>query len=103
MVINCFNKTGQPQPPSIHWDEDFAYNSASASAGDYLSAAEWKAKLAGKNVKFISYHPDFQYFAERFGLTHVGTIQPKPGIEPTSVSTPSTRYLMARPVGPVSR
>jgi len=43
---------------------------------------EWKSKLAGKNVKFISYHPDFQYFAERFGLTHVGTIQPKPGIEP---------------------
>ena len=43
-------KTGQPQPPTFHWDEDFAYNSASASAGDYLSAAEWKAKLAGAEV-----------------------------------------------------
>jgi len=44
--------------------------------------AGWKSRLAGKNIKFISYHPDFQYFAERFGLQFVGTIQPKPGVEP---------------------
>ncbi len=42
----------------------------------------WKAKLAGKNIKFVCYHPDLAYFAARFGLTQVGTIQPKPGIEP---------------------
>jgi zinc/manganese transport system substrate-binding protein len=44
--------------------------------------AAWKAKLAGKNIRFVSYHPDLSYFAARFGLTQVGTIQPKPGIEP---------------------
>ncbi len=44
--------------------------------------AGWKAKLAGKRIKFVSYHPDMVYFAERFGLTHVATIQPKPGVEP---------------------
>jgi zinc/manganese transport system substrate-binding protein len=42
----------------------------------------WKAKLAGKNLKFVCYHPDLSYFAARFGLTQVATIQPKPGIEP---------------------
>lgn len=42
----------------------------------------WKAQLAGKNIKFVSYHPDLPYFAARFGLVQVGTIQPKPGIEP---------------------
>lgn len=42
----------------------------------------WRAKLAGKKIKFVSYHPDLAYFAARFGLTQVGTVQPKPGIEP---------------------
>ena len=42
----------------------------------------WKSKLAGKGIKFVSYHPDMIYFSARFGLTQVGTIQPKPGIEP---------------------
>ena len=43
---------------------------------------EWKQKLAGKNIRFVSYHPVWPYFAERFGVQPVGTIQPKPGIEP---------------------
>ncbi len=44
--------------------------------------AGWRAKLAGKQVKFVSYHADLAYFAARFDLVQVGTIQPKPGIEP---------------------
>ena len=44
--------------------------------------AEWKRKLAGKNIRFVSYHPVWPYFAERFGVQPIGTIQPKPGIEP---------------------
>jgi len=35
-------------------------------------------------VKFISYHQDFTYFADRFGMDYVGTIELKPGIEPTA-------------------
>ena len=42
----------------------------------------WKARLSGKGVRFISYHPDFAYFAQRFGVRQEGTIEPKPGIEP---------------------
>lgn len=41
---------------------------------------EWKAKLT--DTRFISYHPVWVYFAERFGVQPAGTIQPKPGIEP---------------------
>jgi len=37
-----------------------------------------------KGVKFISYHADFTYFADRFGMEYVGTIELKPGIEPTA-------------------
>ena len=44
--------------------------------------AGWKSTLAGKKIKFVSYHSDLPYFAARFGLIQVGTIQPKPGIEP---------------------
>lgn len=43
-------QVGQPQRPSFHWDEDFAYNTASANPGDYLAAAEWQAKLAGAQL-----------------------------------------------------
>ena len=35
-------------------------------------------------MKFVSYHADFTYFADRFGLDYVGTIEFKPGIEPTA-------------------
>ena len=45
---------------------------------------EWK-QLAEplRGVKFVSYHQDTIYFAERFGLLEVGQIEIKPGIEPT--------------------
>jgi hypothetical protein len=41
---------GPPKKPEFKWDEDFKYNSQSASFSDYTSAAEWKAKLAGAEV-----------------------------------------------------
>ena len=36
-----------------------------------------------KGVKFVSYHEHWPYFAERFGLDYFGTIELKPGIDPT--------------------
>ena len=46
---------------------------------------EWEAMAKPlKGVKFVSYHQDFTYFAERYGLDYVGTIEFKPGIEPTA-------------------
>ena len=46
--------------------------------------AEWE-KEAGplRGVKFISYHGHWPYFAERFGMEYFGTIELKPGIDPT--------------------
>ena len=45
---------------------------------------EWKADLAPyKGTKFVSYHEHWPYFAARFGLDYVGTIELKPGIDPT--------------------
>jgi len=36
-----------------------------------------------KGVKFVEYHPEWAYFANRFGMTRVGSVEIKPGIEPT--------------------
>jgi ABC-type Zn uptake system ZnuABC Zn-binding protein ZnuA len=36
-----------------------------------------------KGVKIVTYHLEWSYFAKRFGLQPVGTIEIKPGIEPT--------------------
>jgi zinc/manganese transport system substrate-binding protein len=36
-----------------------------------------------KGVKIVTYHVEWSYFANRFGLQQVGTIELKPGIEPT--------------------
>src|SRR4029453_201385 len=46
--------------------------------------AEWQ-KLAAplRGLKFVSYHQDLVYLAERYGLQQVGTIEVKPGIPPT--------------------
>src|SRR5882672_2833299 len=46
--------------------------------------AEW-AKLMEpyRGTKVVTYHKSFDYFVERFGLELAGTIEPKPGIEPS--------------------
>lgn len=36
-----------------------------------------------RGLRFVSYHQDTIYFAERFGLEEVGQIEIRPGIEPT--------------------
>jgi ABC-type Zn uptake system ZnuABC Zn-binding protein ZnuA len=46
--------------------------------------ARWQQEAAPlKGKKFVSYHPDFVYFAERFGMVQVGTIEIRPGVDPT--------------------
>jgi zinc/manganese transport system substrate-binding protein len=72
-------KLGQLRPESA---SVFKANADKVAALLQGRMAGWQAKLAGKNIKFVSYHADLPYFAARFGLTQVGTIQPKPGIEP---------------------
>ena len=44
----------------------------------------WK-KMATplKGVKFVEYHPEWVYLADRFGMQRVGSVELKPGVEPT--------------------
>ncbi len=46
--------------------------------------AEWENKAKPlKGVKFVSYHEHWPYFAARFGMVFFGTIELRPGIDPT--------------------
>jgi ABC-type Zn uptake system ZnuABC Zn-binding protein ZnuA len=46
--------------------------------------ARWEKVAAPlKGVKIVPYHQDWTYFANRFGLQIIGSIELKPGIEPT--------------------
>jgi zinc/manganese transport system substrate-binding protein len=61
-----------------------SYQSNARSYNARLEAKlhEWKQRLRGKSIRFVSYHPYWAYFAARFDVDAAGTIQPKPGIEP---------------------
>jgi len=46
--------------------------------------AEWEKEVRPiRGTKFVSYHEHWSYFAERFGLKYYGTIEVKPGVDPT--------------------
>jgi ABC-type Zn uptake system ZnuABC Zn-binding protein ZnuA len=46
--------------------------------------AEWQKQLVPyRGAKIVTYHKDFVYLAERFGLQVVETLEPKPGIAPS--------------------
>ena len=46
--------------------------------------AEWQKALAPyRGAKIITYHKDFSYLANRFGLQIVDELEPKPGIAPS--------------------
>jgi zinc/manganese transport system substrate-binding protein len=36
-----------------------------------------------RGVKYVEYHPEWVYLAERYGMKRIGSIELKPGIEPT--------------------
>ena len=63
---------------------DFTRNRDAYLAKLDAKIAEWHKEAAGlKGVKFVSYHGHWHYFAARFGLDYIGTIELKPGIDPT--------------------
>ncbi len=46
--------------------------------------AEWEKEVKPlKGVKFIAYHEEWNYFARRFGMNFFGTVELRPGIDPT--------------------
>jgi zinc/manganese transport system substrate-binding protein len=59
--------------------------------------ARWKqeaAPLRGK--KLVSYHPDMVYFADRFGMEAVGTIEIRAGVDPTPSHITELEDMMRR-------
>ena len=49
-----------------------------------IKLAEWEKKLAPfRGTKVVTYHKTYSYFAKRFNLDVVGTLEPKPGIPPS--------------------
>jgi zinc/manganese transport system substrate-binding protein len=62
----------------------YAANLARFNARIDAKAAEWQRTLAPfRGAKVVTYHKDFVYFANRFGLTIVDELEPKPGIAPS--------------------
>ena len=50
--------------------------------------AEWEEKLKPlKGTKYLEFHKNLDYFLQRFGLIVLDTIEPLPGIPPTSRHT----------------
>ncbi|HEX9249233.1 MAG TPA: metal ABC transporter substrate-binding protein [Gemmatimonadaceae bacterium] len=46
--------------------------------------ADWQKQLAPyRGARIVTYHKDFVYFADRFGLNIVDELEPKPGIAPS--------------------
>ena len=46
---------------------------------------EWEKEVKPiKGTKFVSYHEHWAYFAPRFGMDYFGTIELRPGIDPTA-------------------
>lgn len=66
------------------YESEFTHNRNAYLAGLNTKIASWRkdAQIL-KGVKFVSYHEHWPYFAERFGMHYFGTIELKPGIDPT--------------------
>jgi zinc/manganese transport system substrate-binding protein len=63
----------------------FKANLAAFNAKVDAKAAEWDKTLAPfKGAKVVTYHNDFVYFANRYGMQIVETLEPKPGIAPSA-------------------
>lgn len=62
------------------------YSSNAKAFGDRMEGAlaKWQAELAPyKGASVVTFHRNFIYFANRFGLKLFGNVEPKPGIPPT--------------------
>jgi zinc/manganese transport system substrate-binding protein len=67
------------------YQADFIRNRDAYLARLDAKIAEWQQETSKlKGVQFVSYHEHWPYFAERFGLKYVGTIEVKAGIDPTA-------------------
>ncbi|HMG95891.1 MAG TPA: metal ABC transporter substrate-binding protein [Gemmatimonadaceae bacterium] len=78
---NIANHFAQIDPKSAA-----TYNGNLARFNTKLDAkyADWQRQLAPyRGARIVTYHKDFVYLAQRFGLTIVDELEPKPGIAPS--------------------
>lgn len=67
--------------------ETFARNRARLLTGLDADLARWTATLASsRGARVVAYHDTWPYFARRFGLVVVATIEPAPGVPPSAAS-----------------
>jgi len=63
---------------------EYAANAKAFDEKMELSLAKWEQQMAPyKGASVVSYHKNFDYFIDRFGLKLFGTVEPKPGIPPS--------------------
>ena len=63
---------------------DYAANAKAFDEKMETSLAKWEQEMAPyKGASVVSYHKNFDYFVDRFGLKLFGTVEPKPGIPPS--------------------
>src|SRR3989442_1591537 len=63
---------------------DYAANAKAFDQKMEASLAKWQQVMAPyRGASVVTYHKNFVYFADRFGLKLFGTVEPKPGIPPT--------------------
>lgn len=59
------------------------FNSLMTKVGEGIK--RWNAKMAGdKGKSIVTYHKSLVYFLNEFGLKEAGTVEPRPGLEPTA-------------------
>lgn len=80
-IKNIYNALVEFAP---QFREEFTRNRDAYLAKLDAKIAEWeKEAVPLKGVKFIAYHEEWNYFAARFGMVFFGTIELRPGIDPT--------------------
>jgi len=80
-INNIYNALVEFAP---QYQADFTRNRDAYLAKLDAKIAEWEKEARPlKGVKFVSYHEHWPYFAARFGLDYFGTIELRPGIDPT--------------------
>ena len=63
---------------------EYAANAKAFGERMESSLAKWEKQMEPyRGASIVTYHKNFIYFAERFGLKLFGTVEPKPGIPPS--------------------
>jgi zinc/manganese transport system substrate-binding protein len=77
-IVDGLSRNAPQNATAFRQNADAYLATLDTAIGRWLREA---APLKGK--KFVTYHPDMIYFAERFGMIQFGTIEIRPGIDPT--------------------